>query len=110
VFNGELHIRRALDSLLDQEFEDFELIISDNARRDAQQICLEYASKVPRIRYYRNKTNLGSIKNFNQVFGLSSGVLCGRRTTTWDPRLYLVACGGSGAGRFGRSAIREPPG
>lgn len=94
VFNGELHIRQALDSLLAQEFEDFELIISDNASTDAtQQICLEYASKDPKVRYYRNKTNLGAIKNFNQVFELSSGkyFMWAADHDVWDPR-FLPRC------------------
>lgn len=94
VFNGELHIRRALDSLLAQEFEDFELIISDNASTDAtQQICLEYASKDPRVRYHRNETNLGYVKNFNRVFELSSGkhFMWAADHDIWDPR-FLPRC------------------
>lgn len=74
VYNGENYIRQALDSLLAQDYPHFELIISDNASTDAtQQICREYASIDPRIRYYRNGVNLGMDKNFNRVFELSSG-------------------------------------
>jgi glycosyltransferase involved in cell wall biosynthesis len=74
VFNGEKYLRTALDSILSQTYKDFELIISDNASTDGtRQICLEYMGKDNRIRYYRNKTNLGAARNFNRVFGLSSG-------------------------------------
>ena len=74
VYNGERFIRKALDSLLAQNFKDFELIISDNASEDAtQQICFEYASKDSRIRYYRNEINLGAIENSRNVLELSSG-------------------------------------
>ena len=74
IYNEGKFLRQALDSLLAQDFADFELIISDNASEDAtQQICLDYATKDPRIRYYRNETNLGPIENFNRVFRLSSG-------------------------------------
>jgi len=74
VFNGEKYLREALDSILAQTYRDFELIISDNASTDhTQQICLEYAAKDSRIRYYRNEKNLGADKNFNRVFELSSG-------------------------------------
>jgi glycosyltransferase involved in cell wall biosynthesis len=74
VFNGERYIKTAIDSLLSQTYKDFELIISDNASTDnTRQICLEYRSKDSRIRYYRNKSNLGAVKNFNRVFELSSG-------------------------------------
>ena len=62
VYNGEMHIRQALDSLLAQEYENFELIISDNASTDrTQDICLEYAARDERIRYYRNETNMGAL-------------------------------------------------
>lgn len=74
VYNGERFIRKALDSLLAQNFKNFELIISDNASEDAtQQICLEYASKDSRIKYYRNKINLGAIANSGNVLELSVG-------------------------------------
>lgn len=74
IYNEEQYIREALDSLISQDFKDFELIISDNASLDStQQICLDYASRDNRIRYYRNDTNIGAIENFNRVFKLSSG-------------------------------------
>jgi len=74
VYNGENYLREAVDSILSQSFEDFELIISDNASTDAtEQICRAYAAKDQRIRYYRNSTNVGAAKNFNRVFELSSG-------------------------------------
>jgi glycosyltransferase involved in cell wall biosynthesis len=74
VYNGEKYIKAAIDSILAQSFDDFELIISDNASIDAtERICREYAAKDRRIRYYRNGTNLGAARNFNRVFELSSG-------------------------------------
>ena len=72
VYNEERFIRQALDSLLSQSFENFELIISDNASTDCTgDISLEYAAKDQRIRYYRAETNLGSIANCNLTFQLS---------------------------------------
>jgi len=74
VFNGENFLKETLDSIMAQTYSDFELIISDNASTDStQQICLTYASKDRRIRYYRNKRNLGACKNFNRLFKFSSG-------------------------------------
>ena len=74
VFNGAKYIREALDSILAQTYPNFEVIISDNASTDStKEICLEYTAKDSRIRYYRNKKNLGASKNFNLVFMLSSG-------------------------------------
>lgn len=74
VYNGELFLREALDSILAQTFKDFELIISDNASTDAtSQICREYADKDKRIRYYCNEQNLGGAPNYNIVYNLSRG-------------------------------------
>src|SRR5574341_382457 len=74
VYNGEKFIRRALASLLDQTFTDFELIISDNASTDqTPQICLEYVARDERIRYYRNDVRIQPIPNFNRVLNFATG-------------------------------------
>jgi glycosyltransferase involved in cell wall biosynthesis len=74
VYDGEKYLRQALDSLLAQSFEDFELIIADNASTDATQaICESYAARDQRIRYYRNDSNIGAAPNFNRVFDLATG-------------------------------------
>lgn len=74
VYNGEHFIREAIDSLLTQDYENFELIISDNSSTDnTQQICLEYVARDKRIHYYRNGVNIGAIRNFNNIFKMSHG-------------------------------------
>lgn len=74
VFNGQRYLRESVDSLLAQTFEDFELILCDNASTDdTPNICREYAERDPRVRYHRNATNIGAIPNFNAVFEQSRG-------------------------------------
>lgn len=74
IYNEERHLDEALDSLLAQDYENFELIISDNCSQDAtQQICTKYASKDNRIHYVRNEINIGGVKNFSQTLKLSQG-------------------------------------
>lgn len=74
VYNGERYIRHCLDSLLAQTYEDFEIIISDNASTDdTERICCEYQQRDTRIRYERLPRNLGSVANFNRVFALARG-------------------------------------
>lgn len=74
VFNGENFLEDALDSILKQDFGDFELIISDNASTDrTDSICRAYAEKDSRIRYFRNHENIGAAGNWNRVFEMSSG-------------------------------------
>jgi glycosyltransferase involved in cell wall biosynthesis len=74
VYNGEAHLAKALDALLDQDLEDFEVIICDNASQDATpEIARDYAARDQRIRYARNQRNLGLAGNFNRAFQLSAG-------------------------------------
>jgi glycosyltransferase involved in cell wall biosynthesis len=74
VYNGERYLAQALDAMLAQDLEDFELVVSDNASGDAtEEIVRSYAAADPRIRYHRNDRNLGLTRNFNRVFELSRG-------------------------------------
>ena len=75
VFNGQDYLPTALNCLLSQDFDDFELIISDNASTDATEaICQQAAAADPRIRYYRNDRNIGASANYKRVYNLSRGV------------------------------------
>jgi glycosyltransferase involved in cell wall biosynthesis len=74
VFNGERFLSQSLDDLLAQSFQDFELIISDNASTDSTaDICAAYAARDPRIRYVRQPVNIGSAPNHNAVVDLARG-------------------------------------
>ncbi|MFZ0544108.1 MAG: glycosyltransferase family 2 protein [Candidatus Promineifilaceae bacterium] len=74
VYNGDKFVAQAIESVLNQTFTDFELIISDNCSTDhTQQICERYAAQDSRVKYHRNVENLGAAANFNCCFELSSG-------------------------------------
>jgi glycosyltransferase involved in cell wall biosynthesis len=74
VYNGSNYIRQAIESLLAQTFTDFELLICDNASTDdTEAICRKYAEQDNRIRYVRNRVNLGGGPNNTRVFELSRG-------------------------------------
>lgn len=74
VYNGEKYLSQAIDSILAQDFKDFELIISDNASTDGtSRICRQYACQDNRIKYTRNSVNCGLAPNFNRVVELASG-------------------------------------
>lgn len=107
IFNGETFLPPALDSLLEQTFSDFELIISDNASTDGtEQICREYRNKDPRIIYHRQTVNKGAAANYNYVFQVSraryfkwaaADDLCGSRmleqcVTILDTHPDIILC------------------
>ncbi|MFF9066712.1 glycosyltransferase family 2 protein [Streptomyces sp. NPDC014891] len=76
VYNGEEYLAEALDALLGQTFEDFELVISDNASTDGtRDICRKYAARDSRIRYIRLTRNIGAAPNHNYVFTQCRGEL-----------------------------------
>ena len=65
VYNGEKFLHKKLKSVLSQTFTDFQIIISDNASTDStEKICKEYESSDKRIKYVRQKNNIGSRENF----------------------------------------------
>ena len=74
VYNGENYLREALASLVAQDYENFELIISDNGSTDATAaICQEFAERDSRIRYVRQEENRGSPWNFKFVANEARG-------------------------------------
>jgi glycosyltransferase involved in cell wall biosynthesis len=74
VFNGATFLAVAIESILNQTFADFELIISDNASTDAtRDICLAYAARDRRIRYSRRAQNIGAGPNHNYCAQHSTG-------------------------------------
>lgn len=74
VYNGDRFLEEAIESILAQTYQNFELVISDNGSTDrTPAICQAYAAQDERIRYYRNDNNLGAAKNQNRVVELSKG-------------------------------------
>lgn len=94
VYNGEDYLVEAIESVLAQTYQDFELTICDNASSDGtEEICRQYVGADERVRYVRNRWNIGGGPNNNRVFELSRGELY--RITNHDdvlePRL-LESC------------------
>lgn len=74
VYNGQEYLEDAVNAILRQSFEDFELIISDNCSTDdSVAICETLAAMDPRIRLVRQTENLGAIGNFNALVHLANG-------------------------------------
>ncbi len=74
IRNGAATLRRALDSIVAQTYENLEIIISDNqSSDDTESICREYASRDPRVRYMRQSQPLTAVENFRAVADASHG-------------------------------------
>jgi glycosyltransferase involved in cell wall biosynthesis len=74
VYNGASTLRRAIDSLLAQDYPNFELVISDNASGDqTAAICEEYQAKDKRVHFFHNDANQGMVWNFKRVLNQAQG-------------------------------------
>lgn len=72
--NGAQTLRRALDSICLQTCKDVEIIVSDNASTDeTEAICREYEAKDSRVRFFRQKENIGAVKNYLFVLERAQG-------------------------------------
>lgn len=66
TYNRAHYLREALDSILNQSFQDFEIIVSDdNSSDDTYSIVMAYGDK--RLIYRRNQTNLGLSANLRKA-------------------------------------------
>lgn len=74
TYNVENYIEKAIDSVLMQEYDNFEIIIVDDASTDyTYKILKEYATKYKNIFVYKNKSNKGIGWNRNFLISKAKG-------------------------------------
>jgi glycosyltransferase involved in cell wall biosynthesis len=72
TYNAARYVRDAIESVLAQDYSNIEYIIGDDCSTDETwQIVSGYRD--PRIRAYRNETNLREYPNRNKAIGLATG-------------------------------------
>jgi len=77
VYNGALFLQEALDSILNQSYTNFELlIINDGSTDKSEDIILSYSD--PRIVYIKNERNLGLVDSLNNAIKLCRGEFIAR--------------------------------
>ena len=73
VYNTENFLKEAIESILWQDFKDFEFIIIDDASSDwSFEILSKYASLDQRIKLFKNDINQGISYTRNRLISLSS--------------------------------------
>lgn len=73
VYNAEKYLRAAIESILQQTYEDFELILIDDRSTDSStEIMCQYEEKDSRVILIKNEENLGLTKSLNR------GLQCAR--------------------------------
>lgn len=74
VYNGDPFLEECLESVINQSFQDFELIIVDDMSVDAtEKILDQYARRDHRIRVLRNQTRRGLTRNLNLALQEAKG-------------------------------------
>lgn len=79
VYNGERFLEEAIDSILSQNFQDFEFLIMDDASEDSSfEILQTYENMDNRIRTFKNKENVGLTSSLNFLLDKARGCYIAR--------------------------------
>ncbi|MDF3033466.1 MAG: hypothetical protein K0R76_420 [Alphaproteobacteria bacterium] len=74
VYNGERYLKNSIESILNQKYKDFELIIIDDCSSDKSSIIAQnYAQSNANVSYYRNDINLKLPESLNRGFSQATG-------------------------------------
>lgn len=68
TYQGEKYLKEQIDSILNQTYQDFRLLISDDGSQDStREILQEYVAKDNRIIVFLQHKNLGVVRNFEYL-------------------------------------------
>lgn len=74
AYNAEKYLALAVQSILDQTFSDFELILIDDRSTDSTgRIMKRFAGQDPRVVVLENEENLGLTKSLNRGISIARG-------------------------------------
>ncbi len=74
TYNRAAVLPRSIESILNQDFQDFELIINDDCSPDnTAEVCQTYVERDPRVKYFRNERNLRYAGNQNAAMERARG-------------------------------------
>ncbi len=88
TYNGEKFLQEQIDSILNQTYENLEIIICDDFSKDLTiEILYAYAKKDKRIKFISNEKNLGFMKNFEKAISLTQGeyIALADQDDIWKP-------------------------
>ena len=63
VYNHEKYIAQCIESVISQDYQNIEVIISDNCSTDGTADIIKRYLSDTRVRFYHNETNLGMVRN-----------------------------------------------
>ena len=86
VFNAEETLEESIESILNQTFKDFELLICNDASTDtSSKIIKRFKDKDTRIKMFENTVNIGLTKSLNTLIKNSQLCVNNRRPSSKPP-------------------------
>jgi len=73
AFNQTRYLKKTLDSLLIQTYQNYEIIITDDSSNNNVQKLINRYNFKGRLKYFKNKTALGSPENWNRSVEHATG-------------------------------------
>jgi glycosyltransferase involved in cell wall biosynthesis len=74
TYQRATQLRRAIDSVLAQDYGRIEVVISDNASTDGtEELCEHYVNRHRQVRYIKQAVNVGPTPNFEKLRSVASG-------------------------------------
>lgn len=73
TYNQVLYLKKLLDSIANQTFKDFEIVITDDSPDDAVLNLIKSYQFGSKIKYFKNSSRLGPPKNWNESIRQASG-------------------------------------
>lgn len=73
TYNRAESLRRTLRSVLDQDFDDLELLVGDNASTDSTGLVREEFLDDARVRWTTHDSNVGAMRNFEHLVTVARG-------------------------------------
>lgn len=73
AYNQPESIKRLLDSIVVQKFSDYDVIVTDDSETGVVEDAISGVRGIKSLRYYRNKSPLGSPENWNKAISLAQG-------------------------------------
>lgn len=80
VFNDEINVESAISGVLNQTYDNFELLIMDDCSTDStKKIIKQYKNKDKRVKIFENSKNIGLTKSLNKLLNEAQGDLIARQ-------------------------------
>lgn len=73
AYNRAEYLKKTIDSVLSQTFDDYEIIITDDSPNDSVKDIVGSFNRGDKIKYFRNVATLGSPENWNESLRKATG-------------------------------------